>query len=229
MATIEADQAISARTAALTAGFGLLVMAIAAPFGELYAFPPLITPGDVAATVQAISASPGLYLAGMFGTLVTYIADVIVAWALYVLLAPVNRLLSLLTAWFRLIYTAIAFVSLLKLVTVFRLIHGDYGETIGADQLHAQVQYLLSAWRYEWGFALIVFGVYLGFLGYLVYRAEFIPKVFGVVVVVAGAGYVIFNVGQFVAPDVDLGWLVVTFLGELVFMLWLLFRGWTLR
>ena len=48
----------------------------------------------------------------------------------------------------------------------------------------------------------------------------------GVFVAVAGAGYIVFNLGAFVAPGVDLGWLFVTFLGELVFMVWLLYRGW---
>jgi Domain of unknown function (DUF4386) len=49
--------------------------------------------------------------------------DILVAWALYVLLAPTNRSAALLAAWFRLMYTAIFIVAFLKLATVFRLLN----------------------------------------------------------------------------------------------------------
>jgi len=39
-------------TAALIAGIGLLIMAIAAPFAELYAYPQLIVPENAAETVE---------------------------------------------------------------------------------------------------------------------------------------------------------------------------------
>jgi hypothetical protein len=42
--------------AALIAGIGLLIMAIAAPFAELYAYPQLVRPGNAAETVQSILA-----------------------------------------------------------------------------------------------------------------------------------------------------------------------------
>lgn len=90
------DQGITLRQAALTAGFGGLIM-VAAPFAEsVYA--KLVIPGKIEETVQNIVANQGLFLAGLFAYLITFICDVLVAWALYILLIPVNRSLSLLTA-----------------------------------------------------------------------------------------------------------------------------------
>jgi hypothetical protein len=43
--------------AALIAGIGLLIMEIAAPFAELYAFPRLVVSGDAAETVKNIKGS----------------------------------------------------------------------------------------------------------------------------------------------------------------------------
>lgn len=115
-------QGITLRQAALIAGFSSLIMSVV-PFAELYVYPELVVPGNIEATVQNILANEGLFLAGIFSYLITFICDVLVAWALYVLLTPVNRSLSLLTAWFRLVYTVIAPFGLLKLVTVFRVLN----------------------------------------------------------------------------------------------------------
>ena len=50
-------------------------------------------------SIRNILAQKGLFLAGVFCYLITFICDVLVAWALYVLLMPANRSVSLLTAW----------------------------------------------------------------------------------------------------------------------------------
>ncbi len=90
---------ISLRRAALIAGLGLFIMVIAAPFAELYVYPKLIVAGNAAETAKNIISNKALFISCIFGYLVTFICDVLVAWALYVLLKPVNENLSLLTAW----------------------------------------------------------------------------------------------------------------------------------
>ncbi len=224
------DQGISLRQAALVAGLGLLVMVIAAPFAEFSAYTKLVVPGDIEATVENIRGHGGLYLAGIFSYLLVFICDVIVAWALYVLLVPVNRSLSLLTAWFRLVYTAIALFAMLKLVTVYRLLHSpDDAALFGGDQLYAQVNLLLDAFRHEWGFGLILFGIHLLLLGYLVYRSGYIPRILGILLAIAGLGWVIYELSPFLLPAADAGFLMITFMGEVIFMAWLLIRGWRIQ
>ena len=221
------DQGITLRQAALIAGLGLLMMSFLAPFAEFFVYPKLVLRGNVEETVLNIRANSGLFWAGAFANLVTYILDVIVAWALWVLLVPVDRALSLLTAWFRLVYTVIALFGPLKLMTVFRLVDTpDSLATVGTDQLHAQVQLLLESSRYEWSIGLVVFGIHLGLLGYLVYRSGYIPRVVGILLVIAGLGYVVYNLGPYLYPNVDVGLVFITFFGESIFMVWLLVRGW---
>jgi hypothetical protein len=88
--------------------------------------------------VPNIAGNRGLYLAGVFADLINYVCDLLIAWSLYVLLAPVNRSVSLLAAWFRLIYTAVAVFRLLKRVTVFRLLNTpDALTAFGSQQLIA--------------------------------------------------------------------------------------------
>ena len=224
------DQGISLRQAALIAGFGVLIMAFAAPFAEFFVFPKLVIPGNIEETAQNVVANQGLYLAGLIAYLITFICDVLVAWALYILLIPVNRSLSLLTAWFRLVYTVIALVGVFKLATVFRILTApEYAAIVGSDQLHAQVHLLLKSFRYEWSFGLVLFGIHLGFLGYLVYQSDYIPRILGLLLAIAGLGWVIDSLRLYLFPNADLGFIMITFFGELIFMIWLLVRGWKIQ
>ena len=223
-------QGITLREAALIAGFGVLIMAFATPFAELFVYEKLVIPGNIEATMQNITGNMGLFLAGIFGYFITFVCDVLVAWALYILLIPVNRSLSLLTAWLRLVYTVIAFFSLAKLMTVFRMLsEQDYLAVLGTDQLHAQIHLLLNSFQYEWGMSLALFGIHLGLLGYLVYRSGYIPSILGSLLVIAGSGWVIHSLGPYIYPNVNFEFLTITFCGELVFTLWLLLRGWQIQ
>jgi uncharacterized protein DUF4386 len=162
--------------------------------------------------------------------LVNAIGDILVAWALYIFLAPVNRSAALLAAWFRLIYTAIFIVAFLKLATVFRLLNTPDNMTVlGPDQFHVQVELLLRSFRYEWSFGLVFFGVHLGLLGYLVYRSGYIPKILGLLLVIAGVGNSVQALSPYLYPNADLGFIMITFFGELTFMLWLLVGGWRIK
>ncbi|MBA4141064.1 MAG: DUF4386 family protein [Segetibacter sp.] len=82
--------------------------------------------------------------------------DVVIAWALYILLKPVNENLSLLTAWFRLVYTVIALVALNNLVTVFQLLDTPgYLKVFEPDQLYGHAMLYLRAFRNHWYFGII--------------------------------------------------------------------------
>lgn len=216
----------SLRTAALVAGLSLLMMVIAAPFAELFVFPKLIVPGNAAETAQNIIANKTLFTSAIFGYLVTFLCDLVAAWALYILLKPVNENLSLLTALFRVVYTLIALVALLNLVTVLRLL--DTPASAGLfqpDQLPAQIMYLLNTFKSHWYFGLLFFGIHLGLLGYLVFRSNYIPRILGVLLIIAGSGYLLTNLKPFLFPGINLDFAEYTFYGELIFMLWLLIKG----
>src|SRR5687767_3172008 len=97
---------ISMGTAALIAGFPLMLFT--APYGEFYVFGKLIVYKDAAQTTQNLIEHPKLFISGIFAMLLTFIYDIVLAWACYIFLRPVNPWLSLLGAWFRLVYTGLA-------------------------------------------------------------------------------------------------------------------------
>lgn len=223
---VDSANKTSLRTAALIAGIGLLIMVVAAPFAELFVFPKLVVPGNAAETTQNIIANKTLFTSAIFGYLITFICDLIVAWALYVLLKPVNEELSLLTAWFRWVYTVIALDALLNLVTVLRILNAsDILTGSQLDQFSAQVILSIQAFRSHWYFGLIFFGIHLGLLGYLAIRSKYIPSILGVLLLIAGLGYLLTNLKPFLFPTINLDFAEYTFYGELIFMLWLLIKG----
>ena len=112
---------ISLRKAAIITGLALLTSVIAAPFAELYVFPKLVIPYNPAETAKNILANQTLFIAAIFSYLITFIADIVLTWSLYILLVPVNKSLSLFAACLRLVYTLIALVALNNVVTAFRL------------------------------------------------------------------------------------------------------------
>ena len=217
---------ISQRKAAIVAGFGLLIMTIFAIFANFFVLESFIVPGDAAETANNIMANEGLFRMGICSLIIVAILDVVVAWALYVLLKPVNESLSLLSAWFRLVYATIFAAALNNLVNVLHLLSGnDYLTVFKTDQLHAQVMLSLNAFSYGWAIAGIFFGLHLFVLGYLVFKASYIPRILGGLLIIAGLGYLIDDFGKILLPNFDVTIAMFTFIGELIFMLWLLFKS----
>jgi len=217
---------LSLRKAAIVAGLGLLIMTISAIFANFIVLESLIVPGDAAITANNIIASEGLFRSGICSFIIVIIMDVVVAWALYVLLKPVNKSLSLLAALFRLVYAAIFGIALVNLFSVLQLLSGaDYLTAFEPNQLHAQVMLFLKAFSYGWTIGLIFFGIHLFILGYLIFKSDYIPKILGVLVIIAGLGYIIDSFVIFLLPNYDVTIAMFTFIGELLLMLWLLLKG----
>lgn len=170
---------------------------------------------------------------GILGFIIMVIFDVVVAWALYVLLKPVNRSLSLLAAWFRLVNATIFGIALYNLFSVLQLLgDANYLAVFEISQLQTQVMLFLSAFNYTWLIGLIFFGFHLFVLGYLILRSGCIPGILGVLLMIASLGYLIDSFANFLLPDYadyeTIFMLIVVVpgvIGELSLTLWLLLKG----
>jgi len=72
---------------------------------------------------------------------------------------------------------------------------------------------------------LILFGFHLLVLGYLVFKSGYVPKWLGVFLVLAGVGYIVDGFGKTLSPDYNLNIAQFTFVGEVLLIFWLLWRG----
>ena len=158
----------SPRGVALTAGIGLLLMAVLAPFAYFFVLQGMVEPADAAATVDNITASEGLFRIGIAAWLVVIALDVVVAWALYVLLRPVNETLAVLVAWLRLVYTAIFAIAVANLFDVAQVLSAPPA-ALGPEQLQAEVMSSIASFENGWDIGLAIFGLHLLGLGVLVF------------------------------------------------------------
>jgi hypothetical protein len=218
---------LTLRQAALIAGFGYLLNPVS--YAEFTLYPKVVIPGHVDQTVANIAAHPGLFFAVFSCYLINFIGDIVVAWALYFLLEPVNKAVSLLAAIFRLVYTAVALAASFNVLIVYRIVTTpEYTALFGSGPLRAQVALLLHSFRYEWSMSLVVFALHLVLIGGLIFRSGYLPKILGIILVINGLGWIVDPLQPYLFPNANLGFVFITFFGEIVLMLWLLIMGWRL-
>jgi hypothetical protein len=224
---------LTPRRAALTAGVGYLAIFVLAVFANFVVLGGLVESGDAAATAENIVESEGLFRAGVVAFTIVFVVDVLVAWALYVLFRDLSRDLSLVTAWFRLVYTVFLGVALIFFFVALQLLSGDdYLGAFDAGQVDAHVLLAVDAFNYAWVIGLACFGVHLILLGYLVLASRWTVPALGSVLMAAGAAYIIDTLARAVISDYadveNLFLAIVALLsviGEMWFTVWLLAKG----
>jgi hypothetical protein len=159
------------------------------------------------------------------GYFINFAGDILAAWALYILLKPVNKSISLLACWLRIIYTLVSLSALLNLVTVLAIT--KHPEQYDASFLNNQLAMLFDAFSNGWGLGYILFGSYLCLLGSLIFRSGYMPKWIGIYVMVAGLGWLINSLRPLLYPEFHIDFTVVSIAGagELVLMVWLFTKG----
>jgi hypothetical protein len=217
---------MSLRSAALIAGAGLLIMAILAPIANFAILQKLIVPADSKATVSNIMTSSGSLRMAAALFLIVALLDIIVAWGLYIFLKPVNKNISLLTAWLRVVYATILGVVTISLVDVLQLTGGGgLNSLFDSHELQGLVMQSVVRFNTGWEFSLIIFGFHLLLLGFLVFKAGYMKRILGILLLIAASGYLIDGFGRVLLPDYGLNISVFTFAGEIVLIFWLLIAG----
>ena len=205
----EANRSI--RKASTTAGVGLLVMSVLSAFGYIVAVKGLVAPGNVARTAKNIAGHEGLFRFGILSLYLVAILDVVVAWALYRVFKPASDTLSKLAAWLRVAYAAVFTVAISQLV--------------GALRLHTQALEHINTFTKIWDAGLVLFGLNLFVLAYLAYKSVYVPRLLGVLLGIAGFGYVFDTVVRALVRGSSSDVSAITGMGEFVFALWLVVRG----
>lgn len=211
--------------ASLMAGIGILLIIPLSVFGYIIVVQGLVTPGDAAGTAQDIIESQGKFRLGVASLLAVIILDVVVAWALFRVFSPVDEGVSRLAAWLRIVFAGVFMVAIAQLPGVLDLLSDDrHLAAFSPDQLHAQALLRVDAFKDIWDAGLILFGAHLLVLGYLAYRSGYVPKLLGILLAIAGLGYLFDSFGAVLVQDAPVI-STFTFLGEFLLALWLLIRG----
>ena len=210
----QTNTVIISRRASWVGGISLLLIAVLAGVGNFGALTPLITPGNAVATAADIANAEPQFRVGVLCMLLAALLDVVVAAALLRILEPVDRMIALTAAWFRIAYAAVFVVAISQLASVPSLLENP------DLALNA-----VEAYNTTWRIGLILFAAHLLLVGYLAFRASFVPRWLGILVSIAGIGYLVDGVGTIVVADYVPTISTVTFIGEVALIGWLLWKA----
>jgi hypothetical protein len=162
----------------------------------------------------------------MVSHLVAQVILVCLALTLYQLFEPVNRRHAVLMVALALLSVPIAFVSEVNHLAALRLLSApDYLAPFTPDQLRAEAMLFLDLWDSGLLVTQVFWGLWLFPLGYLVVRSGFLPGALGILLILAGAGYLFDAVAAILLPSIPVTVSLFTFVGELLFPLWLVVKG----
>jgi hypothetical protein len=219
--------AAQANAYARTAGVLIFVSLLAGGFGEFYVPSAMVVSGNLVATGHNIAASEPFFRLGFAAYLVEAVCDTALAILFYVLLRPVDKNLSLMAAFFRLIATAtFATAELFYLSALVVVKSGSMLPGFSPDQLDALAGLAMRLYGFG-GSALVVFyGIGSLIFGILMYRSDYFPKWLGVLLSLGGLGFVVRSFLLVLVPAVESSYLVLPmFFAMLVIAFWFTIKG----
>lgn len=218
----------SPRLKARLAGACYLITIGVGAFDHMFVGGRLIVTGSASATAHNILTSALLYrLAFALDSIPVYAAVTVL---LYELFKPVNRSLSLLGAFSSLVGGAVgSLIGVFRLAPLVILGGAPYLRVFDTEQRQALALLFLELHELGFTISLVFFGFYCFLLGWLIAASTFMPRVIGVLMVVAGMAYMTYSFADFASPSAAVSLssyaLLLGGLGEAALTLWLLTAG----
>lgn len=213
------------------AGFLYFIVVVTGIFNLAYIPYKLIDWKSAAITFANISANETLFRFGIFSGLICYTAFLLLPFALYRFLKPINKLVASLMVILPVVSVPISLLNFSNKFSVLTLL--TKANTIGGIELqNIQEQILFYLQLYNNGnqIASIFWGLWLFPFGYLVYKSGFLPKTLGFLLMFGCIGYLINFTGRLLFPEY--GNTIISdyitklgSIGEIGICLWLLIVG----
>jgi len=216
--------------AARLAGLLFLIAMATGLFAEFYVrFPStLVVNGDALKTTNNIIAHERLFRIGIANNIVTFAIDVVLIWALYLLLKRVNRSLALLAVFFRLIETTLACFAIINSYVAMQFINDSPTKLFDLNQIQ-----FLSLLHSIYALTFVIVAVFLGLgstlFNYLFYKSGYIPKILAGWGIFASLLLLTSQFAIIVFPAVENKIIPACYgpiaLDEIALGVWLLFKG----
>ncbi|WP_281541216.1 DUF4386 domain-containing protein [Maribacter aestuarii] len=192
---------LSTSKAAMIVGIAFITSVLIVTIVDDFLLANFVVPGDTKVLSNDIQANERLFGYAVVGYLLVLVLDAIIAIALYVVLKPANKHLASLTTVLRLLYALTLIMGVLALA--FKSIDA-YG--------YASIKLL----------GYVFFALHIFILGYSVFKSAYIPKILGVLLVVASFTYIIFFVDFQLPEALNVITMLTMAVAELSLSIWLL-------
>ena len=220
----------SLKLTARRAGLLYLGMALTGLFGIMYVPSTLVVPGDATATAENIKGNEMLFRAGIVSSLLCQTLFIFLALQLYNLFKSVNQSKARLLVGLVIASVPVAFINMLNQSVALILLSGaDFLGVFEAPEINAMVMLFLKLHTEGVAITEIFWGLWLFPFGYLAYHSGFIPRIFGILLIVNCVAYAINSLTHLLFPQLQaiVGNILAVPLavGEFAMMFWLLIKG----
>jgi hypothetical protein len=224
--SIETSPQVYARTG----GALYLIIIALGIFAQVLVRDRIIVSGDAASTAAHLTSMESLWRFGIAAEFLAVICTVLLAMVYFFLLRPVSKELNLLAALFRLVAITVQAVSLVSLVAaLFPLANTAFIKAFTPDQLYALANLAIRSHSYGYSVALLFTGCTFLVHGYLIFKSGYLPKALGVMIQIAGVGYISNGFAIILYPTIAnlvfLAIILPVFISETSLSLWLLVKG----
>jgi hypothetical protein len=179
----------------------------------------------MAATADQITAYGFVFRLGFVVMLARLVFLTLLVLALYKLFGQVKHDVAAAMVAFGLVSVAVSMVALVfEFGAPLLLTSGDFSTLFTTDQWLAQVQFFIDM-QVQADKASQVFSLWVILLGFLMFKSGYFPKLLGILMMVAGVGYVADFLVFFLLPQFDVQIAGFAFLAEVAFPFWLLIKG----
>lgn len=188
----------------------------------------LIDTEGIYATSTNIMTSGGLFKIGFISDIFAGVLFLLAAWALYVLLMPVNKNVALLFLLLNSAGVAVQCLNMLNLYSAFLLSSGaEFMKVFQPDQIPALAMHFIHLHEAGFMIAQFFFSAWLFPLGYVVYKSGFLPRILGIILMVECFGWLLYPLQYFLFPSTVIVYMssAIGFIGEFSLTLWLLIMG----
>ncbi|WP_367915879.1 DUF4386 domain-containing protein [Leadbetterella sp. DM7] len=219
------------KNTARIAGFIYLVVVITGMFSLAYVPNKLINWNNGAATFSNITASTSLFRLGIYSSVVCYVAFVFLPIVLYKLLRAVNESRARVMVILALLSVPLSFNNLQHKYAALTLTGKEsFLQNISIEDLQSKLMLSLNQYNDGILLATVFWGLWLFPFGLLVYKSGFIPKIFGVLLMLGCVGYLINFTGNTLFENyskIGIGkyMSMLPAAGEIGICFWLLFFG----
>lgn len=212
----------TARTAGLLYLLYVLTSVIANLFGKFVFV-------EAPVTVNHIMNHATQFRIGFVINLFSAVLFLLAAWALYVLLKPVNKDLALLFLLFNVAGFAVWLFSSLCLFGSLVILNGaETSKAFQPDQLQALAMFFFGVYKTGVVIAQVPYGIWLFPLGYLVLRSGFLPNILGMLLITDGICQFVYVCQRLILPDLGIiayPCMVISFIAEVSLALWLAIKA----
>lgn len=212
------------------AGLFYLLMGISGPLGIMYVPSYILVSGDAAATVSNLINSEMLFRLSIVSSMVCQISFIFLVLSLNRLFRGVNEWHSRLMVSLVIAAVPVAFLNEIMHTAVLVILSGsEYLNVFGSEQVNALVMLFLEL--HEKGILIVgvFWGLWLFPFGYLVIKSGFIPKIFGILLIIGCFAYLADSITAFLIPQhrefISKILMIPLGVGEISTILWLIIVG----